>query len=150
MSNKETKAEKDAAAAAAAAEEVAQLEAEKAASEKAAAEAAIAEAAAKKAEEEAAAEKAAAEAAKADLEKAQADAEARKASADSEPVEVYMLHGFQPSWDEAKEPKPAQWAKNSFQVCPAFAAAHLVKLGHAKRVSDMSEADLAKAGYAAE
>jgi hypothetical protein len=62
-------------------------------------------------------------------------------------TEIFMIHGAQPDWNAEREPKPDKWAKGSFQQCSEDEASNLVKGGHAKRVSDMSDEDLAKAGY---
>lgn len=74
-------------------------------------------------------------------------AHAPEPTAKRDGVEVYLLHGYQPDWDANKEPKPDQWLKGSFQDASEELASDLVKGGHAKRVSDMSDAELGKAGY---
>ena len=78
------------------------------------------------------------------------DTPKKETKAPAAEVEIYMIHGYQPEWDEKKEPKPKKWQKGAFHFCAEKAASALVKDGHAKRVTDMSDKDLAKAGYGAE
>lgn len=73
-------------------------------------------------------------------------------------VEVYVARVFQPGW-ASDEPKPKQWAKGTFRkvsdpVCPGgkpsdpdITVGDLVKGKIVRRVSDMSDEDLRKAGY---